>query len=109
MQPSRELRLLRALALLLCLVWATVASAQTRVPELRPAPDTSALMGRVLTRVVVAVDGARWRGAPPSVRAVAGQVLSSELVRRSLDELLETGRFADARAEVEADGEGVRL
>ncbi|RYZ08134.1 MAG: outer membrane protein assembly factor [Myxococcales bacterium] len=109
MQPSRELRLLRALALLLCLLWATAAFAQTRVPELRPAPDSSALAGRVLTHVEVAVEGTRWRGAPPIVRAVAGQVLSSELVRRSLDELLETGRFADARAEVEAEGEGVRL
>ncbi|MDF3070624.1 MAG: putative exported protein [Polyangiaceae bacterium] len=109
MQPSRELRLLRALALLLCLLWATVVGAQTRVPELRPAPDLSALAGRVLTGVEVEVEGKRWRGTRPTARAVAGQVLSSELVRRSLDALLETGKFADARAEVEADGEGVRL
>ncbi len=109
MQPSRELRLLRALALLFGLLWATPAFAQTRVPELRPAPDSTALSGRILTRVLVEVSGSRWRGAPPSVRAVAGQVLSSELVRRSLDELLESGKFADARAEVEPDGEGVSL
>lgn len=109
MQPSRELRLLRALALLLCLLGATPAGAQTRAPELRPAPDLSALSGRVLTRVEVVVEGSRWRGAPPTVRAVAGQVLSTELARRSLTELLETGRFADARAEVTAEGEGVHL
>jgi outer membrane protein assembly factor BamA len=109
MQPSRELRLLRALAISWCLLWATAAFAQTRVPELRPAPDLSALSGRVLTRVEVVVDGTRWRGAQPQVRAVPGQVLSAELARRSLDELLETGRFADARAEVAADGEGVHL
>lgn len=109
MQPSRELRLLRALALLLCVLWTAVAGAQARVPQLHPAPDLSALAGKPLTRVDVVVSGARWRGARPSVRAVAGQVLSSELVRRSLDELLETGKFADARAEVEAEGDGVRL
>jgi outer membrane protein insertion porin family len=109
MQPSRELRLLRALALLGSLLWATAVGAQTRAPELRPAPDLSALAGRALTRVQVVVEGTRWRGAQPSVRAVAGQVLSSELVRRSLDELMETGKFADGRAEVEADGDGVRL
>jgi outer membrane protein assembly factor BamA len=85
------------------------ALGQARAPELHPAPDLSVLGGRPLTRVDVVVSGSRWRGTSPKVRAEAGQVLSPELVRRSLDELLETGRFADARAEVEADGAGVRL
>jgi outer membrane protein assembly factor BamA len=103
-------RLAWAVALALgWLLWGTVAAAQARAPALRPAPDTSALLGRPLSRVEVLVAGARWRGAGPSVRAEVGQLLSPELVRRSLDELLETGKFADARAEVEADGSGVLL
>jgi outer membrane protein assembly factor BamA len=87
------------------LLWARAAAAQASAPTLRPAPDTSGLAGRPLARVEVVVAGARWRGALPSVRAEAGQLLSPELVRRSLDELLETGKYASADAEVEADGE----
>ncbi len=112
MPAPRALRLVhlaRALALLLGLCWAAAAAAQTRAVELHPAPELSGLAGRPLRRVEVVVTGTRWRGAAPSVRAEAGQLLSPELVRRSLDELLETGKFADARAEVEADGDTVVL
>jgi outer membrane protein insertion porin family len=110
MHPPRALRVAQAMALVLWLLAvAGDALGQARVPQLHPAPDLSGFSGRSLTRVEVVVQGARWRGARPSVRAEAGQLLSPELVRRSLDELLETGRYADARAEVEADGDGVRL
>ena len=110
MHPPRALRLAQAMALVLWLFGvAGSALAQERVPELHKAPDLSAVSGRPLTRVQVVVQGTRWRGTPPTVRAEVGQVLSPELVRRSLDELLESGRFADARAEIEADGDGVRL
>ncbi|MES1185795.1 MAG: POTRA domain-containing protein, partial [Myxococcales bacterium] len=110
MHPPRALRLAQAMALVLWLLGvAGTALGQARVPELHPAPDLSAFSGRSLTRVEVVVQGSRWRGMRPSVRAEAGQLLSPELVRRSLDELLESGRYADARAEVEADGDGVRL
>lgn len=109
MHPPRALRVAQAMALVLWLLGAATALGQARVPELRPAPDLSALAGRPLKRVEVLVRGTRWRGERPSVRAEAGQLLSPELVRRSLDELLESGKFGDARAEVEADGDGVRL
>lgn len=110
MHPPRALRLAQAMALVLWLFGvASSALGQTRVPELHKAPDLSNFSGRPLKRVEVVVQGKRWRGTPPSVRAEVGQVLSPELVRRSLDELLESGRFADARADVEADGDGVRL
>jgi outer membrane protein insertion porin family len=93
-----------------CWLWSVAAQAQLRVPQLGPAaPEQSALFGRPLTRVEVVVAGARWRGVAPTVRAEAGQLLSPELVRRSLDELLETGKFADARAEVEAEEAGMVL
>lgn len=110
MQFLRALRQLLAFALLWTLVsHASLLHAQASAPELHPAPDLSELVGRPLTRVDVVVSGSRWRGGSPTPRARAGQLLSPELVRRSLDELLATGRFADASAEVEADGEGVRL
>ncbi len=110
MHPPRALRLAQAMLLVLWLLGAAgTALAQTRVPELKPAPDLSLLSGRPLTRVEVVVQGKRWLGRRPSVRAEVGQVLSPELVRRSLDELLESGGFGDARAEVDADGDGVRL
>ena len=110
MQALRALRLCQAVALALALLaLAPLALGQARIPELHPAPDLSALAGRPLTRVEVALVGSRWLGDRPAVRAEVGQVLSAELVRRSLDELLESGKFADARAEVEADGDGVRL
>lgn len=85
------------------------AGAQVRAPELRPPPELSGVVGLPLRKVEVVVAGARWRGAPPAVRAEVGQLLSTELVRRSLDQLLETGGFADARAEVEAAEGGVVL
>src|SRR3954471_21644856 len=110
MQALRALRLYQATALaLLVLALAQVALGQARIPELHPAPDLSALAGRLLTRVEVELTGSRWLSDRPAGRAEPGQVLSAELVRRSLDELLESGKFADARAEVEADGDGVRL
>ena len=110
MVASRALRLALAAALVLSLLCAaTVAFGQARIPKLHPAPDLSALANRPLTHVDVVVTGTRWLGARPSVRAEVGQVLSPELVRRSLDELLDSGKFADARAEVEADADGVRL
>ncbi len=79
------------------------------VPELRPAPELVELTGRVLVRVELQVVGNRWVGLRPSVRAEVGQVFSPELVRRSLDQLLESGSFADATAEVQAEGTGVAL
>lgn len=101
--------LLRALLLALSMGLVALSAQAQQVPKLEPAPDISALAGRPLTRIEVRLVGSRWLGERPSVSAEAGQVLSPELVRRSLDELLETGKYADAQAQVEADGDGVLL
>lgn len=108
-QVGPKPRLLRAVVLLACLIWGGPALAQLKAVELRPAAELSGLLGRPLRRIEVVVAGARWRGALPSVRAEVGQLLSPELVRRSLDQLLESGKFADARAEVEPEADGVLL
>ncbi len=103
-------RLVLAVVLaLLCWLESAAAFAQLRVPKLEPAPDLSGLAGRPLTRVEVVVAGSRWQGQRPSVRAEPGQLLSPELVRRSLNQLLDSGRFASARAEAELEGDGVVL
>src|SRR5215210_1522930 len=103
-------RLVLALALALGVLFGPERGwAQLRVVELRPAAELSDLMGRPLRRVEVVVSGARWRGSSPNVSAEVGQLLSPELVRRSLDQLLESGKFADARAEVAGDVDGVVL
>ena len=76
MHPPRALRLAQAMLLVLWLLGAAGAAlAQTRVPELKPAPDLSLLSGRPLTRVEVVVQGTRWLGRRPSVRAAVGQLL----------------------------------
>lgn len=110
-QPAAPVRRSLVLALALAIsVWLVAAGAWAqRALQVDPAPDISALVGRPLTRVEVVPTGSRWLGSRLSVRAEVGQLLSPELVRRSLDELLESGKLADARAEVEADGDGVRL
>src|SRR5258705_9152033 len=100
MHVPRALRQALGLALVLWrLGMAQLALGQAKVPKLHPAPDLSKVIGRPLTRVEVVVSGSRWLGVRPSVRAEVGQILTPELVRRSLDELLEGGKFADARAE----------
>jgi outer membrane protein insertion porin family len=92
-----------------CWLWSAAGWAQLQVPDLDPAPVLDGLVGRPLTRVEVVVAGQRWARQQPSVRAEVGQLLSPELVRRSLDQLLEGGRFADARAEAAAEGDGIAL
>ncbi|MCK6536599.1 MAG: BamA/TamA family outer membrane protein [Polyangiaceae bacterium] len=80
-----------------------------RLPELTPAPALGALFGRTITRVEVLPVGGRWEERP-SLRFVrAGDTLTSELARRAMLELTDTGRFANVSADAEADGAGVAL
>jgi outer membrane protein insertion porin family len=76
---------------------------------LQSAPDLSAYVGRPITRIQFVTEGGRWAAAPAVEHARVGQLLSADLVRRVLEELGDTGRYADLRASVESDGDGVRL
>ncbi|HEY3668257.1 MAG TPA: POTRA domain-containing protein, partial [Polyangiaceae bacterium] len=76
---------------------------------LQSAPDLSGFVGRPITRVQVVTQGGRWAVSSDLEHARAGQLLTTDLVRRALEELGDTGRYADLRAAVEADGDGVRL
>ena len=76
---------------------------------LQSPPDLSAFVGRPINGIQVVTEGARWVQSPKLEHARVGQLLTADLVRRALDELGDTGRYADLRAAVEADGDGVRL
>ncbi len=77
--------------------------------SLHSAPDLTGYLGRPITRIDFVTVGGRWASSPTSQYAHVGQLLSADLVRRVLEELGDTGRYADLRAAVENDGEGVRL
>ena len=91
--------------------WPGAALAADSAPPLvlQPAPDLSAFLGKPLTHIQVVTEGGRWASQPSLEHARLGQLLTTDLVRRSLEELGDTGRYADLRAAVEADGDGVRL
>jgi outer membrane protein insertion porin family len=78
-------------------------------PDLGKAPPLGRLAGRLVSRVEVVVLGGRWTGAVTLRRARAGDTLSPEVARRALQELADSGRYADVRAEAEADGQGAVL
>ncbi len=72
-------------------------------------PDLSAWLGKPITRIVFVTEGGRWATKPSLVHARVGQLLTTDLVRRALEELGDTGQYANLRASVEADGHGARL
>jgi outer membrane protein assembly factor BamA len=87
---------------------APVEQGSRRVPVLPPSLGDE-LNGRPITRVEVLVEGGRF-AQPASVTEVqAGQAFSPEVARRALQELLDTGRYADAKIAVEEVPDGVVL
>ncbi|HEY6556598.1 MAG TPA: hypothetical protein VI072_04965, partial [Polyangiaceae bacterium] len=79
------------------------------VPRLDPPPDLGKLSGRRVLRIDVESEGGRWV-KPVRLRSVrAGETLSMDLAHRAMRELIDTGRYANVRAEVSALGEGARL
>ena len=77
--------------------------------DLQSAPDLSGYVGQPITRIQVVTEGGRWASAPSIEHARAGQLMTTDLVRRVLQELGDTGRYADMRASVDSDGGGVRI
>ncbi|HEY3493484.1 MAG TPA: POTRA domain-containing protein [Polyangiaceae bacterium] len=84
-------------------------SAPSRVPALAPAPALDELAGKPISAIEIRLVGS---DAPPAVtlqQAKVGQVFSPEVARLAMQELLDTGRYADVGATVEAAGSGVLL
>ena len=80
-----------------------------RLPDLPPAPSLAGLDGKPVVGIRVVTRGGRWEQTPKLERVRVGQSLSSELVRTALQELLDTARYAEATARVEAGPGGVVL
>jgi len=79
-----------------------------RAPVLPPALGQE-LDGRPIVRVEVVVEGGRFGQAAEVMQARVGQAFSTEVARRAMQELLDTGRFADVRVEAEPVATGVVL
>jgi outer membrane protein insertion porin family len=116
MGPERFLR--RAGALAIALLWAGLpmqaqaqppAQAGETLPELRPAPSLEGLAGVPLSRIEVVMKGPRWVRPVTLRRVRTGVPFSGDLSRLALTELLDSGRYADGRAEATREGDGVVL
>ncbi|MBM4374048.1 MAG: BamA/TamA family outer membrane protein [Deltaproteobacteria bacterium] len=71
--------------------------------------DIGELVGRPIVGVSVETAGRRWRERP-SLRSVeAGTLLTVDVARRAMQELLETGRFAQAYVDARPHPQGVVL
>src|SRR5450432_4942623 len=98
------------LAVFSCLVPRGALAAEGEASlALQSAPDLSAYLGQPILRIVVLTEGGRWPSMPSIEHAKVGQLMTTDLVRRVLQELGDTGHFADLRASVEADSNGVKL
>lgn len=83
-------------------------------PVLERGPDLTPYLNQVVLGVDVVVppeQHALWPDVKvPSIGVLkAGDILTHELVRGAMQEVLATGAFADARAELKAEGGGVRV
>lgn len=68
--------------------------------RVQPASNLAGLLGRPLAAVQIETEGALWAERLSSSQAKLGEPVTAELARRVMDELLGTGRFASARAEL---------
>src|SRR6187402_1853799 len=80
-----------------------------RLPDLPPAPSLAGVDGKPVVGIRVVTRGGRWAQNPKLERVREGQALSAELVRTALQELLDSARYAEATARVEAAPGGVVL
>jgi len=76
-----------------------------------PAPDLSAFEGKPIRAADVVLEARTWDDiAPPTIRSVRlGEPFTPDLARAALTEAVRTGAVGDARVEVTAEGDGVRI
>jgi outer membrane protein insertion porin family len=107
---SGPVRLFLALwALLLAVCPLARAEELPEVPGLMDAPSVEALYGKNIERIEVVFEPPRWKTRVAIARVRAGQIFTPEAARLALDELAETGRYAELAAEAEPLREGVLL
>lgn len=90
---------------------APVAPIGNPAPPIGMPPDLRAFTGAPILAVDVLVeDATRWDVRTPTLGVMKpGDLLSAPLVRDALAEILATGFFADARAEITPDAGGVKV
>ena len=114
LSASGTCRLLGCCAALV-LLWVGPAAAQdesvvTPIPEISlPAPGSDDAFGKPIVRIDVTSSGQRWKGVSEVRRVRLGEPYTSEAARRAMRELLDTGLYASAAAEVQLDPQGVWL
>src|SRR5689334_920675 len=89
--------------------WAVPPPASDSLPELAAPPALGALAGRPVSRIEIVTLGGRWQRPLTLRRARLGDPLSGELARRAMQELADSGYYAEIRAEAIADAAGVVL
>lgn len=82
---------------------------QSGIPEIRPGTPDQNLLGRPISRIEVRTEGGLWERPVTLRRVRAGDTLTEEVARRAMEELADTGQYAELRAEVEPSGSGVIL
>ena len=105
---SSALSALRVVALgTVFLLFGAAAGAQ----QIAPPPQLELFVGKPVTRVDVVLDDETWADvvAPRVMGVKAGESFDAAVARRALSEVLDSGRFAQGRVVVAADGAGVRL
>jgi outer membrane protein assembly factor BamA len=87
------------------------AETEAQTPALARPSDLSALAGRPISRIVVALEGNVWDDvrAPLVDSLKVGDALTPAGARRALDELLRTGRFARGQVSAVPEGPGVAV
>lgn len=118
-------RTLRATCLVACAAFVSPAFAQTAgekavtagedpqaalaVPEISPAPDVSALVGKPIRRVEIVPSGSRFRATARVNSVRPGDPFGPEVSRKAMRELGQTTQFARISSEALAEGDGVVL
>jgi len=74
-----------------------------------PPPAGGEFVGKPILRVDVVVEGARFSQAVTLKQVMVGQAFTPELARRALQELTDSGRFAEVRIQLEPAAGGVVL
>jgi outer membrane protein assembly factor BamA len=84
-------------------------SRATRLPVVPAAPDLAPFVGKPVLRIVVVSEGGRVVDSGALKAARVGSTFSTSLARLALRELLDSGRYANARVAVEPIEGGVVL
>lgn len=116
-------RTLSALCLVACAAISSSASAQSAgeqaitageepqaalaVPEISPAPDVAALVGKPVRRIEVVTSGTRFRDTARVESVRLGEPFGAEVSRRIMRELGKTSQFARISVEIFGEGDGV--